>query len=61
MGYWEKRLGSVMEPFQKIGIIGVGVIGGSLGLAIKRKVPNVHILGVSSQKTIDERDLSVQK
>ena len=54
MGYWEKRLGSVMEPFQKIGIIGVGVIGGSLGLAIKRKVPNVHILGVSSQKTIDE-------
>lgn len=32
--------------FQNIGIIGVGLIGGSLGLALKRCCPSIHILGV---------------
>jgi prephenate dehydrogenase len=32
--------------FQSIGIVGVGLIGGSLGLALKRCCPSIHILGV---------------
>jgi prephenate dehydrogenase len=32
--------------FQRIGIIGVGLIGGSLGLAVKRSDPRIHIVGV---------------
>jgi len=43
-----------MSSFKKIGIIGVGVIGGSLGLSFKRKIADVEIIGVSSRKTIDE-------
>lgn len=33
------------SPFQRITIIGVGLIGGSLGLAIKRKFPDVWVTG----------------
>lgn len=43
-----------MKQIKKIGIIGVGVIGGSLGLSIKRKVKDIEVIGVSSRKTIDE-------
>jgi len=43
-----------MPFFKKIGIVGVGVIGASLGLSIRRVFPNVEIIGVSSKKTIDE-------
>jgi prephenate dehydrogenase len=32
--------------FRRIGIYGVGLIGGSLGLALKRAVPQAHILGI---------------
>jgi prephenate dehydrogenase len=32
-------------PFQRIAIIGVGLIGGSLALAIKRRFPAAHIVG----------------
>lgn len=43
-----------MNEFKHIAIVGVGVIGGSLCLAIKRKFPNKHMIGVSSEKTIKE-------
>ena len=33
-------------PFQRIAILGVGLIGGSLGLALKKRYPPVHIRGV---------------
>ena len=33
-------------PFKRITIVGVGLIGGSLGLAIKRKFPSSVIVGV---------------
>ncbi|MGB2868361.1 MAG: prephenate dehydrogenase/arogenate dehydrogenase family protein [Bacteroidota bacterium] len=33
------------SPFQRITIIGVGLIGGSLGLAVKRKFPDVWVTG----------------
>jgi prephenate dehydrogenase len=32
--------------FNRIGIVGVGLIGGSLGLAIKRSLPDTRILGI---------------
>lgn len=33
------------KPFPRIAIVGVGVIGGSLGLAIKKRYPSSHIIG----------------
>ncbi|MCE5251767.1 prephenate dehydrogenase [bacterium] len=35
--------------FNTIVIVGVGLIGGSFGLAIKRKYPGIRIIGVSSR------------
>lgn len=43
-----------MTPFKNIAIIGVGVIGGSLGLSFKRKIPGIRILGVSRKQTLDK-------
>lgn len=43
------RFPSVMHmklPFHNIAIVGVGLIGGSLGLAIKKRSPGTQILGV---------------
>jgi prephenate dehydrogenase len=41
-----------MEPeYQKVGIVGVGLIGGSLGLALKRTSPRVHIRGFGRDRT----------
>lgn len=47
-----------MESFRKATIIGLGLIGGSLGLALKRKIPEIQILGVDS-KTVLEEALSI--
>jgi len=38
--------------FNKISIIGVGLIGGSLGLALKEKNPNFKIVGMDKQEII---------
>jgi prephenate dehydrogenase len=57
-------------PFQHITIIGVGLIGGSLALAIKHRFPAVHILGVDkpqilkramSRNVIDAGEHSVER
>ncbi len=40
--------------FKNIAIVGVGVIGGSLGLAFKRKMPHLHIMGCSRPQTLEE-------
>ena len=40
------RRASECMTFERIAIIGVGLIGGSLGLAFKRGVPTPHILGI---------------
>ena len=42
-----------MTHFKKIAIVGVGLIGGSLGMALKRKFKDIEIIGISSQKTLD--------
>lgn len=43
-----------MTPFKNIAIIGVGIIGGSLGLSLKRKIPGIRILGISRKETLDK-------
>jgi prephenate dehydrogenase len=43
-----------LEEFKTIAIVGLGLIGGSLGLAVKRKFPTVEVLGVGRQVVIDE-------
>lgn len=40
--------------FNKISIIGVGLIGGSLGLALKEKKPNFKIVGIDKQEIIEK-------
>ncbi|HLF20736.1 MAG TPA: prephenate dehydrogenase/arogenate dehydrogenase family protein, partial [Bacteroidota bacterium] len=40
-------------PFRCITLIGVGLIGGSLGLAIKRKFPSIRILGVDTPAVLE--------
>lgn len=56
-------------PFKRITIIGVGLIGGSLGLAIKRKFPSSVIVGVDKpavlklariKKAIDSSERSLR-
>lgn len=42
------------DSIKHITIIGVGVIGGSLGLALKRKNPELIITGISSPATLEK-------
>jgi prephenate dehydrogenase len=52
----ERRLGTLSEPdFSKdiIAIVGVGLIGGSLGLAFRRAGIGKRIIGVSRTETVD--------
>ncbi|MFH1007237.1 MAG: prephenate dehydrogenase [Candidatus Latescibacterota bacterium] len=39
---------------QTIALIGVGLIGGSLGLALKRSRTGLRIIGISRKETVDE-------
>lgn len=56
--------------FKRITIIGVGLIGGSLALAIKQRFPSVHITGVDKsdilkralkRKAIDTAERSIER
>lgn len=40
------------SPFRRVTIIGVGLIGGSLGLAIKRKYPSAEITGIDRPEVL---------
>ena len=40
-------------PFQRVTIIGVGLIGGSLALAIKHRFPATHITGVDKPQILN--------
>jgi len=42
------------SDFKKVTIIGVGLIGGSLGLALKEKKPDFKIIGVDKQEIIEK-------
>jgi len=43
-----------MLPFKRAAVIGLGLIGGSLGLALKRKAPEIQILGVDDKTVLNE-------
>jgi prephenate dehydrogenase len=47
-----KRNARIDSPFRRITIIGVGVIGGSLGLAIKKRFRSVMITGVDRPRIL---------
>lgn len=59
------------SPFHRIAIVGVGLIGGSLGQALKKLSAKVHVRGIGRDAerlqravelgAIDEFDLSVEK
>jgi prephenate dehydrogenase len=34
------------EPFRRIAIVGVGLIGGSIGLALRRRMPRTRVVGI---------------
>ncbi len=42
------------SDFKKITIIGIGLIGGSLGLALKENRPNFKIVGIDKQEIIEK-------
>jgi prephenate dehydrogenase len=39
-------------PFETVGIVGVGVIGGSLGLAIKRRWPSTRVVAIDTREVV---------
>ncbi len=39
-------------PFKNITIVGVGLVGGSLGLAIRRRFPHVRVVGVDKRSVL---------
>ena len=47
------------SDFKKITIIGVGLIGGSLGLALKENKPSFRIVGIDKQEIIEKMDVLV--
>jgi prephenate dehydrogenase len=47
-------MGSLSQPpFTRIAIVGVGLIGGSIALAVKRRWPAVEIAGIDRQSVLD--------
>ncbi len=60
-----------MEEVRKVGIIGVGLLGGSIGLALKTRFQDIHVLGMGRTKAklekavhckaIDSYNLSYEK
>jgi prephenate dehydrogenase len=43
-----------LTDFRRITLVGVGLIGGSLGLALKRKLPSARVTGVDRPSVIDD-------
>jgi prephenate dehydrogenase len=41
-------------PFESIGIVGLGLIGGSIALATRQKWPGVHLTGLDDRAILDE-------
>jgi prephenate dehydrogenase len=43
-----------MIEFRRIAVVGVGLIGGSFGLALRRKLPETEVIGVDHPAVLDE-------
>jgi prephenate dehydrogenase len=49
------RLDLVTDPpFQKIAIVGLGLIGGSIAFGARKAWPSVHVVGIDRQAVLDE-------
>ncbi len=48
----------ITEGFTHISIMGLGLMGGSLGLAIKRCYPGIHVTGIDSDRGVIERAIA---
>jgi prephenate dehydrogenase len=47
-------MGRLSEPpFSRIAVVGVGLIGGSIALAVKRRWPGAHVIGVDRLTVLD--------
>jgi prephenate dehydrogenase len=47
---FERKVIPMEIPFRSVAVIGVGLIGGSLGLALKKRLSDSHILGVGRNR-----------
>jgi prephenate dehydrogenase len=45
---------STDPPFQKIAIVGLGLIGGSIAFGARKAWPSVHVVGIDRQAVLDE-------
>jgi prephenate dehydrogenase len=43
-----------MSGFRQIAVVGVGLIGGSLATALRRKTPQLEVVGIDRRSVIDE-------
>jgi prephenate dehydrogenase len=41
------------QPFERIGIVGLGLIGGSIALAVRDRLPHVQVVGVDNPDVLD--------
>ena len=47
-------MGSLTDPpFSRVAIVGVGLIGGSIALAVKRRWPKVHVTAIDRKDVVD--------
>ncbi len=53
----EKNSGSD-SPFASVAVVGLGLLGGSLALALKRHCPRVHVLGLARRAETIEQALA---
>ena len=54
-GNWSEEL-----KINKIGIVGVGLLGGSIGLAVKSMAPDVEVLGIGRREETLEKALKLK-
>ena len=47
-------------PFRRIAIVGVGLIGGSIGLAVRRSLPGTRVVGIPELVVEGESGLLVE-
>jgi hypothetical protein len=40
-------------PFQRVGIVGLGLIGGSIALRARRQWPSIHVAGIDHDTVLE--------
>lgn len=47
------------NEYQRIAILGVGLLGGSVALALRRRLPGVHVVGFSRRPSTRQRAIEL--